>query len=130
MLVRQMVQIKNKISTLLMEAGVSYNKQRLHKAGYFRELLATNQEIDEGLCSLLRYLWCQAAMHAARQDPELKRFYRRKLLQKGLGKARVAAARKLGIRLWIMLRDKIDYNEFCRRGQRRQENGGCLCGDA
>jgi len=35
LLVRQMVQMKNKISTLLMEAGVSYNKQRLHKAGYF-----------------------------------------------------------------------------------------------
>ena len=27
----------------------------------------------------------------------------------GLGKARVAAARKLAIRLWIMLRDQIDY---------------------
>src|SRR5579871_3839030 len=27
--------------------------QRLHKAGYFRELLATNPDIDEGLCSLL-----------------------------------------------------------------------------
>jgi hypothetical protein len=26
----------------------------LHKAGYFRELLATNSDIDEGLCSLLR----------------------------------------------------------------------------
>ena len=37
-----------------MEAGVSYNKQRLHKAGYFRELLATNPDIDEGLRSLLR----------------------------------------------------------------------------
>src|SRR5712672_2606272 len=37
-----------------MEAGVNYNKQRLHKAGYFRELLATNPDIDEGLCSLLR----------------------------------------------------------------------------
>ena len=60
-------------------------------------------------------------MHAVRQDPELKRFYRRKLIQKGLGKARVAVARKLGIRLWIMLRDQIDYKEFCRRGQRRQE---------
>lgn len=48
-------------------------------------------------------------MHAARYDAELKRFYRRKLVQKGLGKARVAAARKLGIRLWIMLRDQIDY---------------------
>jgi transposase len=41
LLVRQMVQMKNKISGLLMEAGVSYNKQRLHKAGNFRELLAT-----------------------------------------------------------------------------------------
>jgi len=54
LLVRQMVQMKNKISMLLMEAGVSYNKQRLHKAGYFRELLATNPDIPEGLRSLLR----------------------------------------------------------------------------
>jgi len=53
LLVRQMVQIKIKISSLLMEAGVSYNKQRLHKAGYFRELLAANPHIDEGLRSLL-----------------------------------------------------------------------------
>ena len=54
LLVRQMVQMKIKISSLLMEAGVSYNKQRLHKAGYFRELLASNPDIDEGLRSLLR----------------------------------------------------------------------------
>ena len=54
LLVRQMVQIKNKTSTLLMEAGVSYNKQRLHKAGYFRELMATNPDIQDGLRSLLR----------------------------------------------------------------------------
>jgi len=51
----------------------------------------------------------------------LKRFYRRKLVQKGMGKAKVAAARKLGIRLWIMMRDQIDYEEFCRRGQLRQK---------
>jgi transposase len=69
--------------------------------------------------TLLRYLWCEAAMHAVNKDSELRRFYRRKLVQKGMGKARVAAARKLGIRLWIMLRDQIDYPEFCRR--RRQE---------
>src|SRR6266478_3152095 len=54
LLVRQIVQMKNKIGMLLTEAGVSYNKQRLHKAGYFRELLATNPDIDEGLVSLLR----------------------------------------------------------------------------
>ena len=37
LLERQMVQMKIKISALWMAAGVSYNKQRLHKAGYFRE---------------------------------------------------------------------------------------------
>src|SRR5258708_553932 len=47
-------QMKTKIAVLLMEAGVSYNKQKLHKVGYFRELLATNQDIDEGLKPLLR----------------------------------------------------------------------------
>src|SRR6202049_1263549 len=54
LVVRQMVQMKIKISALLMEAGVSYNKQRLHKAGYFRELLASNPDINEGLRGLLR----------------------------------------------------------------------------
>ena len=74
---------------------------------------------------LLRFLWGEAGAHAARRDPELKRFNRRKLVQKGLGKARVAVARKLGIRLWIMLRDEIDYQEFCRRGQRQQSGAAC-----
>jgi hypothetical protein len=68
---------------------------------------------------LLRFLGCEAAAHAVRRDLELQRFYRRNLIQKGLGKARVAVARKLGIRLWIMLRDQIEYNEFCHRGQLR-----------
>jgi transposase len=54
LLVHQMVQMKNKIAVLLMEAGVSYNKQKLHKVGYFRELLDTHPEIDEGLRPLLR----------------------------------------------------------------------------
>src|SRR6266849_7456900 len=54
LLVRQMVQIKNRISGLLMETGVSYNKQRLHKVRYFRELLSTNQEVNETIRPLLR----------------------------------------------------------------------------
>jgi transposase len=54
LLVRQMVPLKNRIAGLLMETGVSYNKQKLHKVGYFRELLATNPEIPEGLRPLLR----------------------------------------------------------------------------
>ena len=77
---------------------------------------------------LLRFLWGEAGAHAARRDPELQRFYRRKLVQKGLGKASVAVARKLGIRLWIMLRDEINYDEFCRRGQKQQKSGEACAG--
>ena len=77
--------------------------------------------------SLLRFLWVEAAMHAVRRDPELLRFYRRKLVQKWMGIARVAAARKLGIRLWIMLRDEIDYSEFCRRSHLRRQCSGAVC---
>ncbi len=77
---------------------------------------------------VLRFLWCQAAVHAVREDADLYGFYRRKLVQKGAGKARVAAARKLGIRLYIMLRDQIDYEEFCRRGQMRQNSGAARAG--
>src|SRR6266850_3132836 len=54
LLVRQMVQMKNRISGLLMETGVGHNKQRLHKVGYFRELLASNEEVNESIRPLLR----------------------------------------------------------------------------
>jgi len=77
---------------------------------------------------LLRFLWVEAALHAVRKDAVLRRFYRRKLVQKGLGKARVAAARKLGVRLWILLREQIDYEEFCRRGPAGQNSGGAHAG--
>ena len=77
---------------------------------------------------LLRFLWGEAGAHAVRRDPELQRFYLRKLVQKGLGKASVAVARKLGIRLWIMLRDQIEYNEFCRRGQKQQKSSDACAG--
>src|ERR1700745_145065 len=53
LLVWQMVQTKNKISVLLMEAGVSYNKRKRHKVGYLRELMASNPDINDGLRSLL-----------------------------------------------------------------------------
>jgi transposase len=54
LLVRQRVQMKNRVSGLLMETGVSYNKQRLHKVGYFRELLASNEEIHSSIRPLLK----------------------------------------------------------------------------
>jgi hypothetical protein len=46
LLVRQMVQLKNRVSGLLMETGVSHNKQQLHKVGYFPELLANADAVS------------------------------------------------------------------------------------
>jgi hypothetical protein len=33
---------------------VNYNKEKLHKVGYFRELMASNPDINDRLRSLLR----------------------------------------------------------------------------
>jgi transposase len=51
--------MKNKIAVRLMEAGVSYNKQKLHKAGYFRELLASKptSTMGGGPCCVCAAKW-------------------------------------------------------------------------
>jgi transposase len=79
LLVHQMVQMKNKIAVLLMEAGVSYNKQKLHKVGYFRELLDTHPEIDEGLRPLLR-LCRETLVRLGKTESALIRSLQRDLL--------------------------------------------------
>src|SRR6201986_3614944 len=54
LVVKQMVQMKNRVSGLLMETGVSYNKQRLHKVGYFAELMTTNEDTHESIRRVLK----------------------------------------------------------------------------
>ena len=68
--------------------------------------------------TLLRFVLGQAASHAARMDADLKRTYFTLVHRRGRPKAKVAVARKLLVRLFIMLRDQIDYDEFRRRGCR------------
>jgi transposase len=67
--------------------------------------------------ALLRWVLGQAAPLAARADVTLRRRYFSVLHRRGRPKAKVALARKLLVRLYVMLRDHIDYEEFCRRGQ-------------
>ena len=45
LIVRQAVQMKNKISGLLMELGAEYNKKRLHGQNYFNELLENLHDV-------------------------------------------------------------------------------------
>ena len=65
---------------------------------------------------LLRLLLNEAGQVAARYDQELSRVYRRLLVRRGHATAKVAVARRLLVRAYIMLRDEIDYAEFQRRG--------------
>ena len=65
---------------------------------------------------LLRFLLIEAAGIAIRYDEELRRFYYRLLIRRDKHKAKAAVARKLLVRAWIMLRDRIDYAEFLKRG--------------
>ena len=67
--------------------------------------------------ALLRWVLGQAASHAARMDADLRRLYFTVMHRRGRPKAKVAVARKLLVRLFIMLRDQIDYDEFRRRGR-------------
>jgi transposase len=68
---------------------------------------------------LLRFLLVEAAHRAVQtgQDDDLRRFYFRLLVKKSAAIAAVAVARKLVLRLYRMLREEIDYDEFRRRGR-------------
>lgn len=66
---------------------------------------------------LLRFVLGQAGQTALRGDPELKELYYRVLHRRGKARAKVAVARALLVRLYILRRDRIDYAEFRRRGQ-------------
>src|SRR3984893_12819352 len=73
---------------------------------------------------LLRLLLVEAGQVAARHDQELGHVYRRVTLRRGHATAKVAVARRLLVRSFIMLRDEIDYAEFCRRGVAARSSRG------
>jgi transposase len=61
---------------------------------------------------LLRALLVEAAQSAVRHEPELRRDYRRWRAKKNSPVAKVAAARKLAVRLYWMLRSGRDYAQL------------------
>jgi hypothetical protein len=44
-----MAQTRNKVSSLLMESVIEYNKQKLHQKKHFRELLKTAEHMPLSL---------------------------------------------------------------------------------
>jgi len=62
--------------------------------------------------SFLRFLLVEAGQTAARYDPQLKRFYKRLAVRKNRGVAKVAVARKLATRMYLMLRENWTYTQL------------------
>jgi transposase len=94
LVIKQKVQMKNRVSGLLMETGVSYNKQRLHKVGYFAELMTTNGEVHESIRPLLKLSRDMisraqkleyALVRSLQRDPVLKQRLRRLRTVPGTG---------------------------------------------
>jgi transposase len=94
LVVKQMVQTKNRVSGLLMETGVEHAKSRLHKVGYFRRLMTTNNEIEDSIRPLLRLCRetierCQKTdyvlISSLERDPLLKERIRRLRTVPGVG---------------------------------------------
>jgi transposase len=63
---------------------------------------------------VVRSLLVEAAQIAVRFDPEFRKQYQRRCHQKAKGVAKVAAARKLAVRLYWMLRTQVGYPEIVR----------------
>jgi transposase len=72
--------------------------------------------ISKAGSKLLRFLLVEAGQKAVHKDVHLKQLYQRLVYRRERAKAKVAIARQLLVRTYIMLRDEIDYAEFVRRG--------------
>ena len=64
--------------------------------------------------SMMRWLLVEGAHRAVVYDPEMRRAYQRLKFRRVTGVAKVAMARRLAVRLYWMLRARIDYAQLFR----------------
>jgi len=82
LVVGQAVQMKNRMSGMLMEVGAEYSKRRLHGKEYFNELLDQLEEVPESVKDLLQVSRGALEMFAATQRQLLDRLQKDPLLVK------------------------------------------------
>lgn len=73
LVVGEATRMKNKISGLLMETGVSYNKRSLHGKKYFKKLLDHLEEVPDSVKDLLRLSRGALEMFESTQQQLLRR---------------------------------------------------------
>lgn len=83
---------------------------REHSSGGRQRLGAISKQGN----TMMRWLLVEAAQTAARYDPELRRAYQRLKFRRVSGVAKVAVARRLAVRLYWMLRARLNYAQLVR----------------
>jgi transposase len=83
---------------------------REHSSGGRQRLGAISKQGN----SMMRWLLVQSAQTAARYDPQLRRTYQRLRFRRVSGVAKVAIARRLAVRLYWMLRARLNYAQLVR----------------
>ena len=134
LLVRQSVQMKNRVGSMLMETGICYNKQKLHQRRYFRrlvedqanampesmpELLRLSRSTIDGLGQMNKQL-----LHALQVDPTLAARVRRLMTIPGVGQVlSLTWALEMGdISRFRSVKDAISYCGLCE--SRGESSGG------
>jgi len=123
LLVRQSVQMKNRISGLLMETGVVYNKQKLHQKNYFAQLRAS-AEVPECIRPLLKIgretvehieRTDRALMKTLQRDATLQARVERLLTIPGIGPVTALTwVLEIGeVRRFSSLKDAVSYCGLC-----------------
>jgi transposase len=83
---------------------------REHSSGGHQRLGAISKQGN----TMMRWLLVEAAQTAAHLDPELRRAYQRLKFRRVSGVAKVAIARRLAVRLYWMLRARVNYAQLVR----------------
>lgn len=125
LLVRQSVQLKNRVGAMLMETGISYNKQKLHQRRYFKlllkdqasvmpecmpELLRLSRSTIDGLGQMNKQL-----LHALHTDQMLAARVQRLMTIPGVGQVlSLTWALEMGdISRFPSVKDAISYCGLC-----------------
>ena len=75
--------------------------------------------------SFVRGLLVEAAQSAVRHEPQMRREYQRLAQRRCRALAKVAAARKLAVRLYWMLREEVDYAQLLQGSYAGQPESSC-----
>ena len=96
---------------------------RTRPTGRFQRESTTAGTHHQAGSSMLRFLLVEAAQVTVRSLPEWRRKYAHLMMRRGRKTAKVAMARRLAVRLYWMMRQGWDYQQWSKFGSHAGQPG-------